>query len=845
MSLHDTIRDALPGLPIGSALPAIASALETSPRLIIEAPPGAGKSTLVPLALLAADWLADRKIVMLEPRRLAARAIATRIAQLAGERVGDRIGYRTRLESRVSRTTRLEVVTEGILTRMIQADAALADTGCVVFDEFHERSIHGDLGLALAIDVQENLRPDLRLIVMSATLDTQPLARLLDSPPIVTASGRPFDVRTQYVPRRSDLPIEEQVAQTLVAALASEAGDALCFLPGAPEIRRVERLLGERRLPQGTRVLPLYADLDPAAQEAALAPSGPDTRKIVLATSIAETSLTIDGVRIVVDSGLARRSQFDPTSGMSRLVTMKLSQAEADQRRGRAGRTGPGVCFRLWSASAHAALAPHAEPQILNEDLAPLALELAAWGATDAQSLRWLDPPPAAHLAQARDLLRRLDAIDAAGRITPHGRAIAALGAHPRLAHMLQRSVAMRAVGLACDLAAVLSERAVVRAPAGARDADVRSALAALGDGAATARSGGGIDPRAIAAAARAAARWRRQLGGGPDAVDRDRAAGTLLALAYPDRIARSRGGDGRYLLANGRGATFAEPQTLAKSTYLVAAQLDGGERDARIQLAAPIEPEELERLFAAQIEERSEVVWDRREQAVRARRDRRLGAILLASADIAASDPQAVGTAMIAGIRALGIGALPWTRELRQWQARVALLRRLDVPAPAPWPDLDDAALEAGLESWVTPWIEGCTRREHLARVDWTHALEGRLTHGQRTVLAREAPTHLRVPSGSSIAIDYLDGEIPTASVRLQELFGLTVTPTIAAGRMALLLKLLSPAGRPVQVTRDLENFWKHTYHEVKKDLKGRYPKHHWPDDPYQAAPTRRVRPR
>ena len=843
--MHDTIRDALPGLPIGSALPAIASALETSPRLIIEAPPGAGKSTLVPLALLAADWLADRKIVMLEPRRLAARAIATRIAQLAGERVGDRIGYRTRLESRVSRTTRLEVVTEGILTRMIQADAALADTGCVVFDEFHERSIHGDLGLALAIDVQENLRPDLRLIVMSATLDTQPLARLLDSPPIVTASGRPFDVRTQYVPRRSDLPIEEQVAQTLVAALASEAGDALCFLPGAPEIRRVARLLGERSLPRGTRVLPLYADLDPAAQEAALAPSSPDTRKIVLATSIAETSLTIDGVRIVVDSGLARRSQFDPTSGMSRLVTMKLSQAEADQRRGRAGRTGPGVCFRLWSASAHAALAPHAEPQILNEDLAPLALELAAWGATDAQSLRWLDPPPAAHLAQARDLLRRLDAIDAAGRITPHGRAIAALGAHPRLAHMLQRSVAMRAVGLACDLAAVLSERAVVRAPAGARDADVRSALAALGGGAATARSGGGIDPRAIAAAARAAARWRRQLGGGPDAVDRDRAAGTLLALAYPDRIARSRGGDGRYLLANGRGATFAEPQTLAKSTYLVAAQLDGGERDARIQLAAPIEPEELERLFAAQIEERSEVVWDRREQAVRARRDRRLGAILLASADIAASDPQAVGTAMIAGIRALGIGALPWTRELRQWQARVALLRRLDVPAPAPWPDLDDAALEAGLESWVTPWIEGCTRREHLARVDWTHALEGRLTHGQRTVLAREAPTHLRVPSGSSIAIDYLDGEIPTASVRLQELFGLTVTPTIAAGRMALLLKLLSPAGRPVQVTRDLENFWKHTYHEVKKDLKGRYPKHHWPDDPYQAAPTRRVRPR
>ena len=845
MSLHERIRDALPGLPIGSVLPAIASALEERNRLIVEAPPGAGKSTIVPLALLASGWLAERRIVMLEPRRLAARAIATRIAQLAGGRVGDRIGYRTRLESRVSRATRLEVVTEGILTRMIQDDAALAGTGCVVFDEFHERSVHGDLGLALALDVQENLRPDLRVVVMSATLDTQPLARLLDAPPAVTATGRPFEVRTQYLPRRTDAPVEEQVAQTLAAALATEDGDALCFLPGAPEIRRVERLLGERGLPAGTRVLPLYADLDPAAQEAALARSGPGTRKVVLATSIAETSLTIEGVRIVVDSGLARRSQFDPASGMSRLVTTKLSQAEADQRRGRAGRTGPGVCFRLWSQSAHAALASHAEPQILSEDLAPLALELAAWGALDAQSLRWLDPPPPAHLAQARDLLRRLDAIDATGRITAHGRAIAALGAHPRLAHMLDRAVAMRAVGLACDLAAVLSERAVVRAPAGARDADVRSALAALADRDAAARSGGRIDSRAASAALRTAARWRRQLGGAPDTVDRDRAAGSLLALAYPDRIARSRGGDGRYLLANGRGAVFVGPQTLAKAAYLVAAQLDGAERDARIQLAAPIEREDLERLFAAQIEERSEVVWDRRQQAVRARRGRRLGAILLASADIADADPQAVGAAMIAGIRDLGVGALPWTRDLRQWQARVALLGRLGVPAPEPWPDLGDAALEASLETWVTRWIEGCTRREHLARVDWAGALESRLTHAQRAVLGREAPTHLRVPSGSSIPIDYQDGEVPAVSVRLQELFGLGVTPSIAGGRMPLLLKLLSPAGRPVQVTRDLQNFWKNTYHEVKKDLKGRYPKHYWPDDPYRAEPTRRVRPR
>ncbi|HUY84835.1 MAG TPA: ATP-dependent helicase HrpB [Steroidobacteraceae bacterium] len=843
--MHDPMRGALPELPIREVLPAIVRALDRSSRLLVEAPPGAGKSTIVPLALLEASWLADRKIVMLEPRRLAARAIASRIAQLLGEHVGERAGFRTRLESRTSRATRIEVVTEGILTRMIQDDAALNGCGCVVFDEFHERSVHADLGLALALEVQDNLRPDLRLIVMSATLAASPLARLLGGPAVVSAAGRQFAVDTHYLARRAELSIEQQTARTLAAAFAAEDGDALCFLPGAPEIRRVARLLGEIALPPGTRVLPLFGELDPASQDAALAPAQPGSRKIVLATSIAETSITIDGVRIVVDCGLSRRSEFDPATGMSGLATVKVSQAQADQRRGRAGRTAPGTCYRLWSEAAHAALAPHADAQILREDLAPLALELALWGATDAAALRWLDPPPPAHLAQARDLLRRLEAIDVDGRISAHGRAIARLGAHPRLAHMLERSVAMRACGLACDLAAILAERVVLRGPPGVRDADIRNSLAALADRDTSLRHGFSIDERARWTASRAAARWRRQLRCGRDEVDRDRAAGPLLALAYPDRVARSRGDGGRYLLANGRGATFAGPQALAKAPFLVAAVLDGAEREARIQVAAPIDLADLERWFAAQIEEHSEVRWDRRRVAVCARRERRLGALVLQSAEIADGDPGAVLAAMIAGIRDLGIGTLAWTPPLRQWQARVALLRRLAVAAPEQWPDLGDEALAATLEDWAAPWFAACTRREHCARVDLASALESRLTHAQRTVLAREAPTHLRVPSGSNVPIDYLDGDVPTVSVRLQELFGMTTTPSVAAGRMPLLLKLLSPAGRPVQVTRDLVSFWNHTYHEVRKDLKGRYPKHYWPEDPHHAQPTRRVRPR
>jgi ATP-dependent RNA helicase HrpB len=836
----DPIRDAL---PMRAALPALAAALADHPRVLLHAPPGAGKSTLVPIALLDAGWLARRKVLMLEPRRVAARAIAARVAQLLGEPVGRRIGFRTRLETRVGAETRVEVVTEGILTRMLQHDAALPGVGCVVFDEFHERSIHADLGLALALECQETLRPDLRVLVMSATLDVAPLARLLGDPPIVGASGRSFEVQTRHVVRRAELDLERQVAQVVLQALREEPGGALCFLPGTAEIRRVERLLVEGGGPAGMRVLPLYGELDAAAQDAALAPAASTERRVVLATSIAETSLTIDGVRIVVDAGLSRYSEFDPTTGMSRLATVKVSQAAADQRRGRAGRLAPGVCYRLWSEGAHAQLAPYTQPEILRADLAPLALELALWGSADAATLRWLDAPPAAHLAQARDLLRRLEAIDERNRITDHGRAMARLGAHPRLAHMLARAAAFGGCRLACDLAAILGERDVVRTRPGAREADIRVRLAALAEDGAP-PPGIELDHGAIRRAARSAADWRRDLRCGQDSADRDRMAGALLALAYPDRIGRARGHDGRYLLANGRGARFGEVQALAKAPYLVAAALDDGEREARIFLAAPVEADDLERLFAARIHTQAEVVWDDRLQAVRARRERRLDALVLESAELPDPDPQRVLGAMLDGMRRMGVGALPWTRELRQFQARVALLRRCAVPADAPWPDLGDEALLADLDEWAPPWLAGFSRREHLAHLPLRQALAARLTHAQAATLAREAPTHLRVPSGSNVPIDYLDGEDPTVSVRLQEVFGLTATPDVAAGRVRVLLKLLSPAGRPVQVTRDLVSFWDRGYHEVKRDLKGRYPRHYWPDDPHQAEPTRRVRP-
>jgi ATP-dependent helicase HrpB len=836
----------LPDLPINEALPALALALADRRSVLLEAPPGAGKSTIVPLVLRSSPWLDGQKILMLEPRRIAARAVAARMAHLLGESVGHSVGFRTRLETRVSRETRIEVVTEGILTRMLQEDSGLSGIGCVIFDEFHERSLNADLGLALCIESQQNLRDDLRLVVMSATLDLQPIARLLGGAPVIAALGRSFDVATQYVARRPEIYLEQQTAQVIRTALREHDGDILCFLPGAAEIRRVQRALEDLGTDRNVRVLPLYGELEGAAQDAALSPAPAGQRKIVLATSIAETSLTIEGVRVVVDTGLRRYAEFDPATGMSHLVTTKVSQAAADQRRGRAGRLSAGHCYRLWSEGTQASLAPQTAPEILHADLAPLALELSCWGAVDATSLSWLDPPPAAPLAQARDLLRQLEAIDSAARVTPHGRMLAKLGTHPRLAHMLVKAREHGAARLASDLAAILGERDILRAGPGARDVDLRLRVAVLRGDVRDLPPGITVDSRAMTQAARSSGHWQRDFTRGrADSADPHEWTGILLAWAYPDRIGRARGDGGRYLLANGRGARFGEPQALSKAEFIVAAELDGAEREARIFLAAPLRLADLEEYFAAQILDHAQIVWDDREQAIRARRERRLGALLLESAEIRHPDPQAMQNAALTGLRQLGIAGLPWTPELRQWQARVMLMRQYAVASPEPWPDLSDTALAAALEEWAPPWISGFTRREHFAKIGLANALRSRLTYAQGVIVEREAPTHFTVPSGSHIPIDYLDGEIPTLSVRLQEMFGLNQTPSVAGGRLPLLLKLLSPARRPVQITRDLVSFWNRGYHEVKKDLKGRDPKHYWPEDPYAAEPTRRARPR
>jgi ATP-dependent helicase HrpB len=836
----------LPDLPIKEALPALHEALAAHPAVLLEAPPGAGKSTVVPIALLHAPWLKGQKILMLEPRRIAARAVAMRMAALVGEPIGRTVGFRTRLETRVGRDTRIEVVTEGILTRMLQEDSALTGLGCVIFDEFHERNLNADLGLALCVESRENLREDLRLLVMSATLDMKPLVRLLGDAPIVSAQGRSFEVTTHYVPRRNDTHLELQVSQVVRAALQEHTGDVLCFLPGAAEIRRVQRTLQESDLNRNVRIMPLYGELEGAEQDAALAPAGPGLRKIVLATSIAETSLTIEGIRVVIDSGMRRYSEFDPTTGMSRLVTGKVSQAAADQRRGRAGRLSAGDCYRLWSEGTHASLTPQTPPEILHADLAPLALELACWGTTDAASLAWLDPPPAAPLAQARELLQQLEAIDAVKRVTAHGRILNKLGMHPRLAHMRIKAQDLGAERLACDLAAILSERDILRASAGARDADLRLRVAVLRGDQRDLPAGVTVDARARSQAQRTSGNWQRDLGqDSRDSADPHHATGILLAWAYPDRIAQSRGDGGRYLLANGRGARFAEAQALAKSEFIVAAELDGAEREARIFLAAPIGLDDLNTHFDALIRESAQIRWDDRLGAASAKRERRLGALLLSSSEIRDPDPDALQQAVLLGLKQTGIAGLPWNKELRQWRARVMLMRQYQIMAPAPWPDLSDEALEQDIEQWAPAWIMGFTRREHFAKLDLGQALRSFLTHAQATILEREVPTHFTVPSGSHIPIDYLDGENPSLSVRLQELFGLNSTPAVAGGKLPLVLKLLSPAGRPVQITKDLVSFWNRGYHEVKKDLKGRYPKHYWPDDPYTAQATRRARPR
>ena len=847
------------GLPIDEALPALREALLTHRAAVLQAPPGAGKSTVVPLALLAEEWAQGRRLLMLEPRRLAARAIAARMAHTLGEAVGETVGYRMRLDTRISRRTRIEVLTEGVLTRLLQEDPALEGVAAVIFDEFHERSLQADLGLALTLDARATLALELRLLVMSATLDAAAVTQLLGDAPLVSAPGRAFAVETRYTgsgppllpagTRTVEQP-ERQVAQLVRRALREEHGDLLVFLPGAREIRRVAAMLEGAPEAAAVEILPLYGELSAEQQEAALAPVAHGARKVVLATNIAETSVTIPGVRVVIDSGLLRRSRFDPLTGMSRLETQRISRASAQQRQGRAGRTADGVCYRAWSEGAQSSLAAFTPPEIRDADLAPLALELARWGAGEARELRWLDAPPEAMLASARDLLVRLGALEAAGgRISAHGREMARLGVHPRLAHMLLRARALGALPLASQLAALLSERDLLR---GGRDADIRTRLDVLGG----TQHALGADRPLLQRARRAARDLERQLAADPVTSHAATAGtkspasiapGVLLAFAYPDRIGlRRAGGEGRFTLANGRGAAFAGPEPLARQELIVAVDLDDAERDARILLAAPLGRSQLLEHFADRIIERESVEWSSRTQAVSSRRIRELDAIVLEEKPLTAVAEEAARTAMLEGVRELGLAALPWDRSARDLQARMEFVRQAlsANSAAAAWPAVSDAALLESLEIWLAPWLDGVTRREHLARVPLAQALQGQLSALQQRELCEWAPTHLSLPTGAQVRVDYLDENAPLVSLRLQEAFGLAATPRLGRAGVPVTFRLLSPAQRPVQVTRDLASFWRGAYAQVRKDLRGRYPKHYWPENPLEAQPTRGPHP-
>ncbi|MFF0828118.1 ATP-dependent helicase HrpB [Brevibacillus sp. NPDC003359] len=829
-------------LPIDEILPELVNTLRKETNAVLVAAPGAGKTTRVPLALREEAWLHNRRIVMLVPRRLAARQAAAYMAALLGEEVGQTVGYRVKRESRVGTGTRIEVITEGILTRMLQDDPELSDVGLVIFDEFHERNLHADLGLALSLQAQSLFREDLRILVMSATLDAEPVSALMENAPVVSSKGRMFPVETYYLTTPMEGRLEEAVVQMILQALSKEEGDMLVFLPGAKEIHRVQGLLEQSGVVSNIRIAPLYGNLSQEEQDKAIQPGKTGERKIVLATSIAETSLTVEGVRIVIDSGLKRVPRFSPRTGMTRLETAKVSKAAADQRRGRAGRLAPGVCYRLWTEQEDRMLIPQQVPEIMEADLAVLALELALWGVGAPEELDWLNPPPKAAMAQAQELLHQLGALDEKTQITPHGRVLAGMGVHPRLGHMIQKANELGEGELACELAVLLEERDIVRGRQASADADMRTRVELLRQ-VANKQSGAAelpIDGGACRRLWKEAAHFKRVWANKPsDTSTRTEATGRLLAFAYPDRIAQRRA-DGRYLLCNGRGAAFSVQQPLAASPYIVAAELDDQGADSRILLAASVEESTLLNDCAMQITERMNVWWEHTARAVRSRKQKRLGAILLSDTPAEAS-PDELLAAFLEGIKEEGLEILPWNRQARQYRERLTIMTRLEEG----WPNVDDEALLASLEEWLAPHVYGFKRKEDLQSLSVTTILESILSWEQRRQLDEYAPTHVIVPSGSKIPVDYSDPTAPVLSVRLQELFGWQDSPRIGRGKVPLTLHLLSPAHRPVQVTRDLASFWAHAYFEVKKDLKGRYPKHYWPDDPLAAIPTNRTRPR
>ncbi len=831
--------------PIEKIVPDLIAGLAGSRRVVLSAPPGAGKTVHLPLALLEAGQSNGKKILMLEPRRWAARRAAEFMAQQLHEPVGRTVGYRIRGQSVVSSATRIEILTEGILTRMLHADPELPGVGLLIFDEFHERSIHADLGLALSLDAQQHLRPDLAILVMSATLDGCAVARLLHPAAVVQMNEQSFPVETRYA-RTADLrPLELRTADAVLRALAAHAGDLLVFLPGMREMRRVEEAL-YGRTPQPVQVHLLHGDLPLARQQAALAPA--EQRKVILATSIAETSLTIEGVRVVIDSGWTRRLRFDPRRGMSGLVTLPVSRAAADQRRGRAGREGPGVCYRLWTENEQQQLPEHPAAEIQISDLANLALDLALWGDPLGQTLLFLDPPPAAHLARAQALLQRLGAISADLSLTEHGKAMARLPIHPRLSHMLLQAKEQGLGAEACELAALLEEPEPAY-HAGRADPDLRIRLDRLRQSPAAVRERILAQKnKLLEMTGASASSANKQPTAGKKKRNADlseqtleQASGLLLALAYPDRVAaRHPDRPNTYHLANGMIATLTGANALAGERFLAVADVDAAGSEGKIYLAAPISVDRLESAFAHAIQVQDQVTWDHVENRVRARRVRKLDHLVLEEKAIDPTEEQ-VRTALLQGIRRAGLTCLPWKRDAVRLQSRVEWARS-HLPAAANLADFSESGLLDSLEIWLAPFLFGMHKLEHLQRLRLAEILASRLTFQQRRDLDRLAPAELPVPSGSRIAVEYQSEEYPVLAVKLQELFGMTETPRIGQGAVPITIHLLSPAGRPLAVTQDLAGFWQNTYPEIRKQLRSRYPKHPWPEDPFTATPTRKT---
>jgi ATP-dependent helicase HrpB len=818
------------------------SSLKDTPNAVLQASPGAGKTTRVPLALLDASWRNGGKIIMLEPRRLATRAAAWRMAHTLDEPVGETVGYRIQLDSKVGPNTVIEVVTEGILTRRLQRDPSLEGVAVVIFDEFHERSLQADLGLALCLDCQVGLRGDLRILVMSATLDVEPVAAMMGDAPIIASEGRTFNVETHYlgspaVDRFKDT-FCPAVASAIKQALRVETGSILAFLPGEREIRRVEKLLNGASLPSTVCVFSLYGALPQNQQDYAIAPVVSGQRKVVLATAIAETSLTIEGIRVVVDGGLMRVPRFDPASGMTRLMTEPVSLAAATQRQGRAGRLEPGICYRLWDKAVEGAYQKFNQPEILDADLAPLALDLANWGIHDPQMLRWLTIPPKALLGQGQDLLKLLGALDDQGRITAHGRAMASLPMHPRLAHMVVWGTQFGWAETASNVAALLTGRDIAqRDGPGGIPVDVNLRIAALMGETTSLR----INKRALSRTKALAKEWlkrapKRTNQGASFKVLTEEIVGGLIALAYPDRIAGRRlVGDLRYRLANGRGASLSSEDALHKSPFIAIAVVTVNNPDARIWLAAPLSAATIEKLFEGQIIKRETAVWDSQSRTVLARKQKRLQKLVLSDVPAKTISTIQIAEALLDGIREIGLQCLPWTKEALAWQCRVNCLYQLTGQGGDP---SDDALLDT-MEDWLLPYLAGKSRLSHLKSLDMLLILKSKLDWPAQQGLKTQVPSHITVPSGSSIRIDYSNPAAPVLPVKLQEMFGVIETPCIIDGRLTLTIHLLSPAGHPLQITQDLYAFWNNTYPEVKAEMRGRYPKHPWPDDPFLATAT------